>query len=56
MKGNYSILVMVAFLVVGVAVFVFFGPKLGSIGLYTIEGLIALAIIILLIRYFRGRS
>ena len=56
MKGSYGVLTIVVLLVIGIAIFVMFGPMLGEISLIIIEALIVIAIVFLLVRYFRSRT
>lgn len=56
MKGNYDIFLIVLLVFIGVALSFFFAPFFGELGLLILEGIIAVAIIILLIRYFRRRK
>lgn len=55
MKGSFGILTMVALLIIGISIFVIFGPVLGDISLIIIEAIIIAAIVVLLVRYFRSR-
>jgi hypothetical protein len=55
MKDFLGIFLMLLLIVTGICFFVFFGNFFGYIGLAILEIIIATAIILLAIRYFRSR-
>lgn len=55
MKGNYGIFAAVLLVLIGILIFIVFGGVWEGPSFLIIEGIIVVAIAILLVRYFRSR-